>query len=154
MILSDLQADILANAVTEEEYSLNQLQQWLQYAKHSWSLGAIIIWLPFVPIFMILKILAIVFTPYMLWHLFKAKWYKSVAVFGAIVVIPYVVFQFIQVENNILGFILKVLPLLAFYLYTYILSYMIGEHLAEIKTLKKWKREEKIKINAKKRVPN
>lgn len=145
MILSDLQADILANAITEEEYSLNQLQQWLQYEKHLWSLGAVIIWLPYFPVLWVLKILAIVFTPYMIWHLVKAKWYKSVAVFGAVVVLPYVVFQFIQVENNTLAFLLKVLPLLIFYFYNYILSYMIGEHLTEIKTLKKWKREEKIK---------
>jgi len=145
MIYSNMEADILANAVTEEEYSLSQLQQRLQYAKHSWSFGAIILWLPYVPVFMILKILAIVFTPYVLWHLFKAKWYKSVVVFGAVVVLPYVIYQFIQVENNILGFLLKVLPLLTFYLFAYILSYMIGEHLSEIKTLKRWKRDEKIR---------
>lgn len=40
-------ADILANAVTVEERSLGELQYWLNYAKHTWSLGAGIIWLPY-----------------------------------------------------------------------------------------------------------
>ncbi len=145
MINSDMEADILANAVTEEEYSLNQLQQWLQYGKHSWTLGAGIIWFTYGLILRIVKILAIVFTPYMLWHLFRAKWYKSIVVFLSVVLAPYIVFQFIHVQNLLIHYLFMVLPLLTFYLYTYIISYMIGEYLTEIKTLKKWKYEEKMR---------
>ncbi|HKJ44403.1 MAG TPA: hypothetical protein VJ991_01125 [Balneolales bacterium] len=140
-----LQAEILANAQTEEEYSLERLQYWLQYGKHSWSLGAGIIWFTYGLILRIVKILAIVFTPFMLWHLFKAKWYKSIVVFLAVVAAPYVTFLFIHVENRYLEFVFMVLPVLTFYFYTYIISYMIGDYLAEIKTLKKWKYEEKLR---------
>jgi hypothetical protein len=142
---AELQAEILANAETEEEYSLNRLQYWLQYGKHSWTLGAGIIWFTYGFILRIVKILAIVFTPYMLWHLFKAKWYKSIAVFLAVVAAPYVTFLFIHAGNLYINYFFMVLPVLTFYLYTYIISYMIGEYLAEIKTLKKWKYEEKIR---------
>lgn len=137
-------ADILANAVTEEESSLKKLQHWLQYEKHSWAFGAGIIWFPASLILMILTILAVVFTPYMLWHLFKAKWYKSVVVLLAVVVLPFIVSQFIQ-ETSVIGFSLMVLPLLNLYIYSYILSYMIGEQLIKIKTLKNWEREQMMK---------
>lgn len=139
------EADILANAMTEEEYSLDRLQYWLQYGKHSWSVGAGIIWFSYGLILTIVKILAIIFTPYMLWHLFKAKWYKSIVVFLIIVIMPFVVFQSLPVKNHILYFVFMVLPIVSFYFYTYIISYMIGEYLNDIKTLKKWKIEEELK---------
>lgn len=138
------QADILAYAVTVEERSLGELQHWLNYAKHTWSLGAGIIWLPYGLILMALKIVAFIFTPYMLWHLFKAKWYKSVVVLLAVVVVPFIASQFIQ-TTSVIGFLFMVLPFLTFYLFTYIISYMIGEQLIKIKTLKKWEREQMMK---------
>lgn len=141
MRYSDLEKDILANAVTEEEYSLNQLQQWLNYAKHSWFAGAVAFWLPYGLVLSGLKILAIIFTPYLLWHLFKAQWYKSVVVFLIVVLLPYVGFQFILAKNHFLYFLFMMLPIVTFYFYTYIISYMIGEQLTEIRTLRKLDRQ-------------
>lgn len=82
------------------------------------------------------------FTPYMLWYLYKAKWHKSIIVFLAVVVQPFLFSEFMEFENHILGFLLSILPFLTFYIYTYILSYMIGEQLNEIQTVRKWHREE------------
>lgn len=135
-------AEILENATTVEEHSLSKLQQWLQYGKHTWSLGAGIAWFPPGIILMGLKIIMYVFAPYMLWHLFKAKWHKSVMVLLTVVVFPFLFAQFIELENHIFNFLLTILPFLAFYMYTYILSYMIGEQLNEIQTVRKWHREE------------
>lgn len=136
----------LENAVSIEEHSLGELQHWLQYGKHTWSLGAGIIWLPYGLILMGLKLITVVFTPYMLWHLSKAKWYKSVVVFSAIVVLPFMIAQFIELENNILNFLFTALPFLTFYLFTYIISYMIGEHLNEIRTVRNWEREDRLRM--------
>ena len=55
------QADILENAVTVEEYSLRQLQTWLQYEKYTWFLGAGAVWVPYSLIVMGLAILAVLF---------------------------------------------------------------------------------------------
>lgn len=135
-------AEILENTSSVKEHSLNKLQQWLQYGKHSWSLGAGIVWLPPGMILMGLKIIMYAFTPYMLWYLYKAKWHKSIIVFLAVVVQPFLFSEFMEFENHILGFLLSILPFLTFYIYTYILSYMIGEQLNEIQTVRKWHREE------------
>lgn len=138
-------ADILENAVTEEEYSLSELQHWLQYGKHSWWMGVAVFWLPYGPILFVLKIIALVFTPYMLYHLYKAKWYKSVVVFLIVVLLPFLVTRIIDTGHYILDFLLPFLPLLTFFFFVYIISYMIGVRLNEIRTRKKWKREEMLR---------
>lgn len=54
------------------------------------------------------------FTPFMLWHLYKAGWNKAIAVFFVTVLLPAVVFQFIPTENRILEFLLVFVPLVFF----------------------------------------
>ncbi len=130
------QADIEANAVSVEVYSLRELLYWLQYEKHTWTLCAGGIYLPIGLILMLVTLLAIVFTPYMLWHLFKAKWYKSIVVFLIIVVLPFIAFQILEIENEVLSYIVKSIPILTFYLYTNVISYVIGGHLNKVDTLK------------------
>ena len=134
-------ADILANAVTVEESSLSSLYYWLQYEKHSWILGSGIGWLPYSIVLMIVSIAAIIFTPYMLWHLFRAKWYKAIITFCSIVILPFVIHQVIQIDNSAISFSLGILPLVTFYFYTYVISYLIGEHLNKLKTIRRWKKE-------------
>jgi|GEM_PF-1462947 len=136
------EADILANAKTIEENSLSQLQYWLQYEKYSWVAGAGIVWMPYGLIMMGLLILAVLFTPLMLWHLFKAKWYKSIGIFFATVIFPLVISLFFEIENTVADFLLMVLPLFTFYCYTWILSYAIDNYLNDMKTVKKWQKEQ------------
>jgi hypothetical protein len=138
------ESDILGGAKTIEEHSLSQLQYWLQYEKHSWLAGAGIVWMPYGLIMMGLLILAILFSPFMLWHLYKAKWYKSISIFFAIVILPLIIFQFFGTGNDVADFLLMVLPLFTFYCYTWILSYVIGNYLNEIETVKKWQKEQLI----------
>ena len=134
-------SDLLANAVSVEESSLSSLYYWLQYEKHSWILGAGIGWLTYGLVLRILSILAIVFTPYMLWHLYQAKWYKAIITFCAIVILPFLVYRIVQIDNSLFSFLLRVLPLVTFYFYTYVISYLIGEHLNELQALRKWENE-------------
>ncbi|PAU93843.1 hypothetical protein CK503_09215 [Aliifodinibius salipaludis] len=136
------ESDILASAKTIEEHSLSQLQYWLQYEKYSCVAGAGIVWMPYGLIMMGLLILAVLFTPFMLWHLFKAKWYKSIGIFLATVIIPLIISQLFDIGNTVADFLLMVLPLFTFYGYTWILSYVIGNHLNEMETVKKWQKEQ------------
>jgi len=138
------ESDILANAKTIEEHSLSQLQYLLQYEKYSWIAGAGIVWMPYGLIMVGLLILAVLFTPFMLWHLYKAKWYKSISIFLAVVILPLIVSQLFDTGNAVADFLLMVLPLFTFYCYTWVLSYVIGNYLNEIETIKKWKREQLI----------
>lgn len=135
---------ILANAVSVEEASLSKLQYWLQFEKYTWFIGAGIVWIPYSLILKGLFILAVVFTPFLLWHLYCAKWYKSVSLFLATVILPLIIFQFFNTGNSIADFLLMVLPLFTFYCYLWILSYVIGNYLNEIETVKKWEKAQLI----------
>lgn len=137
--------DILANAESMDESSLRELYYWLQYEKHTWMLGGGIAWFPYGLIMLALSILAVLFTPFMLWHLFRAKWYKSIIVFFVVVILPFVISQFIPLESSVIGFLLSVTPLLNFYIYTWLLSYMIGEYLSKLDFFKRFDLEQKMK---------
>lgn len=125
------ESDILTSVRTIEEHSLSQLQYWLQYKKYSWIAGAGIVWVPYSLILKGLLILAVIFTPFMLWHLFRAKWYKSIGVFFAVVIFP-IIFQLLETGSSVADFLLMVLPLFVFYCYTWVLSHIIAEYLGEI----------------------
>lgn len=134
-------SDITESAVTVEESSLSNLHYWLQFKKHTWIIGAVIIWLPYHIILTGISILAAVFTPFMLWHLFKAKWYKAVTTFCAIVILPFLILHFLQIGNPLTSLLTGVLTLVTFYFYTYVISYMIGEYLGELKAVRRWEKE-------------
>lgn len=141
------ESDLLNNAVPSEEYALGRLQHWLQYGKHSWSVGAGIFWLPYSLVILVFSIIAYLFTPYMLYQLYKAQWYKSVAALTGIVVVPFMISKFSQTDNATLDFLMAFFPYVAFYFFTYAISYMINERLTELQTLRRWKREERTKHN-------
>ncbi len=132
---------ITAIAVTVEESSLSTLYNWLQFKKHTWIIGAVIIWLPYDIILTGISILAAIFTPFMLWHLFKAKWYNAIITFCAIVILPFIIFLLVQIDNPLTSLLTGVVPLVTFYFYTYVISYMIGEYIGELKAARRWEKE-------------
>lgn len=134
----------LANAALADEYSLRRLNEWLQYEKYSWFLGAGIIWVPYSLIITGLWVIAVLFTPFLLWNLFKAGWYKSIVLYFAIVILPFVVVQLLRVENSVVDLMLSILPLCSFYIYSWILSYLVGEYLSERQELRRIKYDRKI----------
>jgi hypothetical protein len=141
------QADFLAYAVTVEESSLSSLYYWLQYEKHTWILGSGIGWLSHSIVSMILAIATIIFTPYMLWHLFQAKWYKAIITYCSIVILPFLIHQIVQIDNSVISFLLGVLPLVTFYFYAYVISYLIGEHLNKLQTIRRWEKKNSANSN-------
>lgn len=131
-------ADILEHASTVEERSIGELQKWLQYAKHTWPIGAGIFFFPYGLVLMALKVVAYVFSPFMLYYLFRAGWYKSVAVLLTMVVLPFALAHFIQLEHPALNYLFTFLPFFNFYLYIYSINYLIGEYMIKVETLKQW----------------
>ncbi len=51
-------------------------------------------------------------------------------------VLPFIAFQIIEIENEVMSYIAMSIPLLTFYLYTNVISYVIGGHLNKVDTLK------------------
>lgn len=133
-------SDISINTATEQS-ALSKLSYWLQFEKHTWILAAGIGWFSYELILKGLTILALVFSPYLLWQLFKAKWYKSILTFSALVILPFIMYLFTETQNPGINLLLKVLPLITFYSYTWIISYMIRNHLNKLKTIRRWKKE-------------
>jgi len=134
-------SEILANAVPVEDASLKRLQYWLQFEKYTLSLGFGIVLMPYNLVLNVLFILAAIFTPFLLWHLYRAKWYKAISVFFITVVLPFMFFQLLHLGNHVFGFLIMTLPLLIFYCYLWILSHVIGDYLREIDTVRRWERE-------------
>lgn len=120
----------------EEEYSLKQLHYWLRYEGLTGLLGGTVMWLPYGVVMSILIMMAVVFTPYMLWHLWTARWYKSIAVFPIVTGIPVLLAMISTDDISIGNYFLTVVPLVFFYLYTWSLRYVIGERLSEIEAVR------------------
>ena len=129
-------SDILSGFKTLEKKSLNQLQSGLEFEKYGWVLGAGIVFVPYNIVLMGLLIIAVVFTPFMLWHLYKAKWYKSISVFIVTVILPFIGYQFFNTGHFVADFLLMVFPLFTFFCYTWILSYVIRDYLNELEATK------------------
>lgn len=133
--------EILESTVTEEEYALQKLQNWLQYEKNTWILGSGGFWLPYRLIITGLTIIAAIFIPYMLWHLIKAKWYKSIIIFVIVVIVPFIGIQTLTSESTVSYFLLSVTPLGLFYIFCWLLSYFIGERLTELQEIRQIEHE-------------
>ena len=129
-------SDIQQDAVTAEQSSLQKLQYWLEYEKYTGLLMFGAVWF-YALVFRLLYLAAIVFTPYMLWHLYKAKWYKAIITFIFVVLFPFAIVHLITLDNSIIDSILKFIPFFFFYFYTWILSYMIKNYTAERAELKR-----------------
>ena len=123
--------ELLAYSVGEDEYALQQLHYWLAYEGLTFLGGSAAFWLPYQLVFTVLVLLAAVFTPYMLWQLFRARWFKSIGVFVVVVLLPFVCSKVVPVNDPLAEFLLLALPLVAFYVYTWVLRLVLGEHLSE-----------------------
>ena len=128
---TSLDDDLLAHSVTEEEYSLRQLHYWLRYEGLTPLLGGFAFFVPYGLVMTVLVGLAVVFAPYMVWQLWRAKWFKTLAVFAVCVGVPLVVSRFVSADSFVLKFLLTYGPLVPFYFFTWILRLVIGEELAE-----------------------
>ncbi len=128
--------ELFVHSVSEEEDSLQQLHYWLKYEGLTFLAGGFSFWVPYGLVVRILFILAAIFTPYMLWHLIRARWYKSVAIFVLFVLLPFTASFFVSAEASLTKFLLMAVPLAWFYIYTWVLRLVIGEHLSETRSVR------------------
>lgn len=135
--------DALACAATEEEYALERLHHWLRYEGLTGLLGGGALWLPYGLVLTVLVGLAAVFTPYMLWQLGKAGWYGSIAVFAVLIFVPLTASLLVEAEASVGYYALRTGPLVLFYLYTWGLRHVIGEHLSESHAVRRWEYDQR-----------
>lgn len=122
-----------------DEARLRRLHHWLTLEGSSVVLGSFVFFLPFGLVYTVLKWGAILFTPYMVWTLVQCRQYGWVAGFAVVVGIP-AVFGFFAETTTVGGFILSMLPLFMFYVYTWVLRHRVGEWMEELR----WKRQNEI----------
>ncbi len=115
---------LLDHAVSADEDALRQLHRWLTYEGLT-SVAAALVWaLPGVLGYMLAGS-ALLFTPYLVWRLAQAGWHRALGVFGGLVVAPTLVL------GASLGAMGLWIGLALFYLYTWGLRHVVGEHLHE-----------------------
>lgn len=127
--------DLITYGVSEQDYALRSLQRWLRYEGLAPLLGGSAFFVPYGLVVGALVLLAIVFVPYLLWKLFEAGWYKSIITFVLLILVPLVAARFMEV-GSLSRFLLVTGPLAAFYIYTWVLAYLIGDHLKEAQAIR------------------
>lgn len=126
----DEELEFYQSAVSEEEYALRGLHHWLTRGGSSVLLAPMGVFVPYSIVLSVLFVCAVVFTPYMLYQLVKARWYKSVATFVVTVLVPFIVFRFVSGSSTGMA-LMAFVPFVAFYLYTWILRAVVGDYLRE-----------------------
>lgn len=116
--------DPFEDAVDGGEDALRELHRWLTYEGVTALAGALVWVLPGV-LGWVLAGSALLFTPYLVWQLAQAGWRGALGGFGAMVVAPTVVL------GTAFGTIGVWIGLALFYLYTWGLRHVVGEHLHE-----------------------
>jgi hypothetical protein len=123
-----------------QETRLRRLHRLLTLGGSSFALGGLAFVLPFGLIFALLRWAAIAFTPYMLWQLLRAGRYGWVIGFAVTVGLPALLGLFSE-PDGVAGYLLGVLPLVTFFVYTWVLRHNVAEWLEELH----WKREDAVK---------
>lgn len=119
--------------VSEEEDNLQKLNHWLNYEISSVGLGGLAFFIPFGLVLTLLKWAAVIFTPCMLWRLFKARRFGWIVGFGIFVVLPFLAGWFMVKDDLIASIFTSMIPLAAFYLYTCVLRVVVGEWLEKLR---------------------
>ncbi len=138
---SPTEHDILGYAAAEDEYALRQLHHWLKWEGLLPLTGLGAFFLPFSLIMTVLVGAAILFTPYMIFQLWRARWMKSIVFFAIVVLVPVAASFLIKSDELLLTYFLRFLPLVAFYMFTWILRLVIGENLNERSAVRLFDRE-------------
>ena len=119
-------------STSAEQHNLEHLHRWLTIGSSSGAFAGAVFFLPYGLVFMVLKWAAVLFSPYVLWRLIKAKRYGWITAFVLLVGLP-VGFSLFARPDTVSGVIFSALPLLTFYGYTLALRHSVGEWLEELR---------------------
>lgn len=108
------------------------MHHWLNLETKTAFIGGGVFWLPYGLISGLMIWLALAFTPYLIWRLYQGRWYKTLALYGAVVLAPLLATRFVSPEQPMWSFLLMFGPLVMFYLFTLVLKYVLGDHLREL----------------------
>jgi hypothetical protein len=114
------------------ELHLQKLHRWLTAGGLSALLGTGAYFVPYGIIMMVLIVAAVVFTPYMLWSLYQCRRFGWIAAFGVLVLLPALLAVALS-PGGVAGFLLAMLPLFNFYLFTWVLRHAVGEWLENLR---------------------
>jgi len=115
----------------QEESSLRRLHAWLKYEGLTGVFIFAVFFMPFGIVFDVLAVAAVAFTPFMIWLLARAGWYRAIVLFVAFVVLPFVLSRLVSDDLSLGRYLLEVTPLAAFYIFNWVLRLIIGEYLSD-----------------------
>lgn len=121
--------------IYEDETHLRELHRWLTIGGSSGVLSGGAFFVPYGPIVMLLVAAAILFTPYLLWRLAQVRRYGWIVGFVLTVGLPALIGLYVTL-SGLAGFFVAILPLVAFYAYTWLLRSSVGAWLEALR----WKR--------------
>lgn len=114
------------------EWHLQKLHRWLTASGLSALLGTGAYVMPYGIIMMVLILAAIVFTPFMLWSLYQCGRNGWIAAFGVMVLLPALLALALS-PGGVASFLLAILPLFNFYVYTWVLRHSVGDWLENLR---------------------
>ena len=127
--------DLRSSMLSSEEANLADLHKWLTYELATAPVGILAFAAPGFLITIVLYA-AILFSPYLIWRLAQVKRYGWIAAFLLLVGLPFAI-RFIFKPEMVGDFLLTWLPLINFYLFTFVLRHSVSGWLEELK----WKRQ-------------
>jgi hypothetical protein len=137
----------MSNAINDSDPETNipqlrRLRHWLTYNRYTIFTYGGGIFFPAGIILLCLILLAILFTPYMLFVLYKNRKHGWLLLFAIIVGIP-ILPAFLSTGNFVLNVMMHFLPLLAFYLYCFLLRFSVDDWISDTsETHQLWTEEE------------
>ncbi len=131
----------LMGVTGEDEPALRSLHHWLQYQSLTFLGGAAAFFVPYRLVAGGLALLALVFTPYMIWQLAVAKRYKTIATFSAVVLVPIVAGVLFTSESSLLRYLLTYGALVPFYIFTWVLKGQLDSELQERRMVRVFEHE-------------
>lgn len=138
---SDLRTELFSDSAgsrlrDEQNYHLEKVHYWLRYEGLAPGLFFGAFWLPYGLITSILFVSAYVFTPFMLYHFWRAKYYKPIAVFSVLVLIPYMVSVIVPAGASMSSFFLNLAPLVFFFIFAWVMKLVLSERLSESRAVR------------------
>ena len=125
---------------SREHEALVRLHRLLNYQIGSALIAGLIFLLPYGIVITGLYLLALVFTPIMLVLLYRARWYGSIAVFMVLVGAGWFGPRMVSMDPGMMQAIHSIGFFVPFYFYCWILRWVVGDKVSEIRGLEAMER--------------
>jgi hypothetical protein len=117
-----------------EKHHLQKLDVWLSYEIGSSGLLIAHFILPFVLVFIMIVVAALIFMPIMLFTLYQLRKFGWLTLF-VVIVTPPLFIDLIFVQNNVFEWTLRGFSLASFYFYCFTLKYYVRDRLSDLSSI-------------------